>query len=138
MILTSLKGKNEESRGPLAHIPPTFGKILFERQIGKFQLAFDYRYAFAKNVNNYDLAGVDNLEESPIENITISENGEEIINYAGHPRWSTINLNCNYIINNYTSIQLSLNNLFDRHYKVFASGISAPGRSFVITLRVTN
>ena len=132
------KGKNEESRGPLAHIPPTFGKILFERQVGKFQLAFDFRYAFAKDVNNYDLAGVDNLEESPIENITISENGEEIINYAGHPRWSTINLNCNYIINNYTSIQLSLNNLFDRHYKVFASGISAPGRSFVITLRVTN
>ena len=38
-----------------------------------------------KSINNYDLAGVDNLEESPIENITISENGEEIINYAGHP-----------------------------------------------------
>ena len=88
-------------------------------------------------MNEYDLAGVDNLEESPIDNITISENGEiENISYTGHPNWETINLNCNYIINDYTSIQLSLNNLLDKHYKVFASGISAPGRSFVITLRV--
>lgn len=131
------KSKNEKGRGPLAHIPPTFGKILIERQLGKFQLAFDIRYAFAKNMNEYDLAGVDNLEESPIDNITISENGEiENISYTGHPNWETINLNCNYIINDYTSIQLSLNNLLDKHYKVFASGISAPGRSFVITLRV--
>ena len=128
--------KNEEGQSPLAHIPPTFGKILIEREIGKFQFSFDIRYALKKNANEYDDAGVDNLEESPISEILYSETGEETIIYAGAPKWETINLNCNYTINNKISLQLSLNNLLDKHYKVFASGISAPGRSFVITLRI--
>jgi len=132
------KSRNEQGRGPLAHIPPTFGKVFIEREIGKFQFSFDIRYALKKGVDEYDDAGVDNIEESPISNILYSENGEESIIYAGSPKWETINLNCNYAINNKTSIQLSLNNLLDKHYKVFASGISAPGRSFVITLRIKN
>ena len=44
-------------------LPPTFGKILFERQVGKCQLAFDFRYAFTKDVNNYDLAELTNVKK---------------------------------------------------------------------------
>lgn len=132
------KSKNEEGRGPLAHIPPTFGKLLIEREVGKFQFSCDIRYALKKSIDEYDHAGVDNAEESPISSIVYSETNEETITYAGVPKWETINLNCNYTINKKTSIQLSLNNLLDKHYKVFASGISAPGRSFVITLRIKN
>ena len=130
--------ENKEGQGPLAHIPPTFGKVLIEREIGKFQFSLDIRYALKKNADEYDDAGVDNLEESPVSEILYSETGEETIIYAGAPKWETINLNCNYTINNKISLQLSLNNLLDKHYKVFASGISAPGRSFVITLRIKN
>jgi len=128
-------GEMDDDLGPLAHIPPVFGKLLIQRNIGKLQVALDLNYALAKSADDYDFAGVDNLDETPA-NITYNEFGDQITFYAGNPQWEVINLNCNYTINEKTSIQLSLNNLLDKHYKVFASGISAVGRSFVITLRV--
>jgi len=128
-------GINKNGLGPLAHIPPTFGKILLERKIKNLQISLDINYALEKNIDDYDLAGVDNLDETPY-NAAYNEFGDLVTIYEGNPQWEVINLNCNYRINEKTSIQLSLNNILDKHYKVFASGISAPGRSFVVTLRV--
>jgi hemoglobin/transferrin/lactoferrin receptor protein len=37
--------------------------------------------------------------------------------------------------NKYATIQFAVENLTDKFYRVFASGLSAPGRNLVITLR---
>jgi hemoglobin/transferrin/lactoferrin receptor protein len=34
-------------------------------------------------------------------------------------------------------VQAALENIFDTHYRVFASGISSPGRSIRLTLRAS-
>jgi len=33
--------------------------------------------------------------------------------------------------------QFSVENIFDAHYRQFASGVSAPGRNFLIGIRTT-
>ena len=64
--------------------------------------------------------GVDNLNEATID---------------GNPSWSTVNCIYNYNLNTSTSITLGVKNIFDRHYKTFASGISASGRNLVLSIR---
>ena len=51
------------------------------------------------------------------------------------PAWQTINLRASYQVNRHMQIQAALENVLDRNYRVFASGISAPGRNLVLTLR---
>ena len=49
----------------------------------------------------------------------------------GSPSWYTINLRVSLSLNKTVTLQLGLNNLLDQHYKMFASGISAPGRNLM-------
>jgi hemoglobin/transferrin/lactoferrin receptor protein len=52
------------------------------------------------------------------------------------PAWFTLNMRASYAITEKILFQLAAENLLDRNYRVFASGFSAPGRNFVITLRL--
>jgi hemoglobin/transferrin/lactoferrin receptor protein len=63
------------------------------------------------------------------------DNEDEAIQGTGYPAWYTINLRSHYRINERFLIQLAIENLFDRFYKTFASGIGAPGRNVILTLR---
>ena len=51
------------------------------------------------------------------------------------PAWLTVNLRTKYDINKYAALQFAVENITDKFYRVFASGLSAPGRNFVVTLR---
>ena len=57
-------------------------------------------------------------------------NGEDNEQYAtpeGMPSWWTLNLRAQYQVNQYLLIQAACENILDANYRVFASGISAPG-----------
>jgi hemoglobin/transferrin/lactoferrin receptor protein len=70
-------------------------------------------------------------------------NGEDNLNYAttnGLPSWYTLNAKLQY--NKVTrealvSLQVGLENIMDIHYRLFASGISAPGRNAYVALRLS-
>jgi hemoglobin/transferrin/lactoferrin receptor protein len=47
----------------------------------------------------------------------------------------TVNLRFQVEVSKQIQMQGSLENLTDRNYRVFASGLSAPGRSWMITVR---
>lgn len=67
-----------------------------------------------------------------------SPSGEDNLTYAtasGMPSWYTLNLRAGYKFNSNMGIQLALENIMDQNYRQFASGISAPGRNFVVTFR---
>jgi len=78
----------------------------------------------AKNPEDYSLGGEDGLEETPI----LFNDGTTIA-YAGSPKWTTFSLYNTYQFPNGVGINIALENIFDTHYRSFASGISAPGRS---------
>jgi len=54
--------------------------------------------------------------------------------YAGSPAWNELSYLLQYRWNENTVMRAALENIFDVHYREFASGISAPGRNFKIGL----
>ena len=129
------KGINKSGDLPVPHIPPIFGKISMRKNGEKLSCFLDFQYSFKKRVEDFDFAGVDNLDETPYE--IINANSEsEIINYYGIPAWSTLNFSLSYNFSKSINLQFSVNNILDEHYKSFGSGISAAGRNFITTFRV--
>lgn len=105
---------------PLDHIAPAFGRTSFIWKAKKMRTELFALYNAAKKLEDYNLAGEDNL------------------NYAttnGMPAWYTLNLRYSYQINKYFLAQLNLDNITDRAYRVFASGINGGGRSIGVTMR---
>jgi hemoglobin/transferrin/lactoferrin receptor protein len=109
----------DSNNSPLAHIPPTFGKTSLEYSNKKWSLEAYALYCGAKNIDDYGPGSTDNIQEA-LE--------------TGTPSWWTLNLESHILINEHLHAQLGVSNIFDLHYKSFASGISAPGRGAYITL----
>jgi hemoglobin/transferrin/lactoferrin receptor protein len=66
--------------------------------------------------------------------------GEDNAQYAtpdGNPSWVTFNFKSTVKLHQKLSLQLGIENILDRNYRYFASGFSAPGRSFILALRST-
>ena len=118
-IYNFLRGEKNTNE-PLAHIPPENFVLSLEYRLEKHQLELFMKYNGWKNTDDYDLSGVDNLDEATSD---------------GNPSWSTVNCIYNYNLNKSTSIMLGVKNIFDQHYKTFASGISASGRNVVLSIR---
>lgn len=125
--LTYTKGKSYDKKLPLSSIPPLFGNLEVSYNFNKLETSLNYRFNAAKKLSDYNLEeGIDNIEQTPFV--------EETGNYYGTPKWSTLNLNTNYQFSDKVSVSFRIDNIFDIHYKEFASSISAPGRNFVGSL----
>jgi hemoglobin/transferrin/lactoferrin receptor protein len=105
---------------PLDHIPPVFGKTSLMYQQKRFSGEVYALYNGWKHLANYSPSGEDNLVYATAQ---------------GMPSWYTLNVRAGYKFNANMGIQLALENIMDQNYRTFASGISSPGRNFVITLR---
>jgi hemoglobin/transferrin/lactoferrin receptor protein len=53
------------------------------------------------------------------------------------PSWYTLNLKASYQVVKFLNVEVGIENILDEHYRKFASGISSPGRNFIIALRGT-
>lgn len=107
---------------PLDHIPPLYGKGGLRLTVRQFRAEANVLFNGWKRLSEYNLTGEDNIVYATPQ---------------GMPAWQTINLRASYQANRYVQVQASLENILDRNYRVFASGISAPGRNLVLTLRGT-
>ena len=105
------------------HVAPIFGKTSVVATFGKFTGEVFALYNGAKDSANYNLRGEDNQLYS----------ADKVNGYT--PSWITANIRAAYDINKYVALQFAIENIADKYYRVFASGLSAPGRNFVITLR---
>jgi hemoglobin/transferrin/lactoferrin receptor protein len=112
--------KTDTADYPLDHIPPVFGQTSFNLSVKKFRGEFFVRYNGWKRLKDFNQAGEDNLgQATPV----------------GMPAWCTLNLRMSYQVNRIFQVQGALENISDQNYRVFASGISAPGRNLVISMR---
>ena len=120
--LTYTKGKTYDTKQPLSSIPPLFGNIAFGLEKNRFQATINWKFNAKKKLSHYNLIeGIDNIEQTAFSNTTN--------NFVGSLAWNSLNINANYKINNSLTVFLNLDNIFDVHYKEFASSISAPGRN---------
>ena len=115
--------KEDPKNYPLDHVAPLFGKTSVIAKFGKFTGEIFALYNGAKDSADYNLRGEDNQIYS----------ADVVHGYT--PSWITANFRTAYDINKYATIQFAVENIFDKFYRVFASGLSAPGRNFVLTLR---
>ena len=123
------KGVGEQSKiGPIPHIPPNFGKIELLRNLAPWTFRGLCIYAGSKSEDEFDQAGIDNLNETPYVGL------EESL-WAGSPGWWVLNFSTEYAVNDHLRLQFGVENLLDAHYKSFGSGISSPGRNFVFSVR---
>ncbi len=125
-------GETRKDKIPVASILPWQGTQSFSLKKDRLQGQLSFVFAGKKHPEDYSSGGEDGLEETPI--IGRSDTTGEI-EYAGTPPWHRFDLRLNYNINATTKVGADLHNLFDVHYKEFASGISAPGRSLRLRLQ---
>lgn len=112
--------KTDTTDYPLDHVAPVFGKTSFILNLNKFKAEFFVMYNGWKRLKNYNMMGEDNLPNATA---------------LGSPSWYTLNLRTSYAFTKNIQLQMALENILDQNYRVFASGISAPGRNFIVTLR---
>lgn len=120
---TSTVGKINNTNGttsPLDHIPPFYGKFGVFYNKSKLRIDLYSLFNGAKKLVDYSTSGEDNLQYATAD---------------GMPSWYTINARIGYQFIKNLSLQVACENIMDQNYRVFASGISAPGRNFVFTAR---
>lgn len=106
---------------PMDHIPPVFGRTGIDYSKNKIRVSFWTQFNGWKRLNDYNKLGEDNLQYATA---------------LGTPAWMTLNIRGSYRLSNYLTLQAAVENILDTNYRVFASGISAPGRNLSITARV--
>jgi len=114
-------GRDKTFDEPLAHIPPVFGRTAINYNQNKFSAELSLDYNGWKHKKDFSPLGEDNESEGTPE---------------GFPAWYCLNLKTIYSFNNSIQAQFALENIFDSLYKSFASGVAAPGRNFIFSLRL--
>ena len=129
--MTYTKGDNNDTYGPLPSISPLFGSVALSYSKRGVNLKAVYKFSEAKNPGEYSFGGEDGLDETPF-----IINSEGLLSYLGTPKWSDLSIFGSKNISSSVTLRLGLTNVFDSHYRTFASGISAPGRSFQLGLNL--
>lgn len=121
--VTYTHGRYTDGKGvrmPMDHIPPVFGKAGIQYGWRLLETEGYVLFNGWKRAKNYNPNGEDNL-------VYATE--------KGMPSWATINLSARYPVMPWLKVQAGLENLLDVHYRVFASGISNPGRNLVLKVQ---
>ncbi|MEL7423823.1 MAG: TonB-dependent receptor [Bacteroidota bacterium] len=126
---------------PLDHIPPLYGQVSTAYRTNRWEVGLKWQFQARKQLKDYAVSGItlqgfnlvldregtsDNLDLTPID----PQSGA----FTGSYGWSVWTINSAYRIGNALRLRVRVENLFDLHYRPFASGISAPGRNFVFGL----
>ena len=98
----------------------------------QWKLQAQWEFNSAKQPEKYSRGGEDGLEETPF----LGDFGNDLLNFAGSPAWQIINLTGSHQLSEKTLLNFGLHNIFDIHYRPFASGISAPGRNLSLGFKM--
>lgn len=127
--MTYTKGKAYDTDLPLSSIPPVFGLLAIGFEKDRLQANLNWKFNSKKRIEDYNLVeGIDNEEQTPYNSLTNT--------YFGNPSWNTFNFNTNYKVTSRVTIYVNVDNIFDTHYKEFASSISASGRNLSLSFLI--
>jgi hemoglobin/transferrin/lactoferrin receptor protein len=113
-------GEDLDNHVPLRHVAPAFGKtsIFFKTEKLRAELYSQYNAWM-----HYD-------------DLAPEEQGKSYLYTSdGTPAWYTLNLRGSYELNDIIQVSAAVENIIDYHYRPYSSGISAPGRNFILAVR---
>lgn len=122
------KGEEELENGtisPSRHAAPTFGLTRFAYSNAKMRLEIYSLYNAKVSAENLAFE-----EKGKPEIYAKDANGDNFT-----PAWYTLNLRGMYKINNNFSVNAGVENITNRRYRPYSSGITAAGINFTIALR---
>jgi hemoglobin/transferrin/lactoferrin receptor protein len=110
---------------PKSHLAPAFGSthFIYQRKKFEFDIYTDYNAGY-----EYEDLPLSERNDDAI--YAKDENGLPFV-----PAWYTLNFKTALYANSNISINIGIENITDRLYRTYSSGISAPGRNFIISLR---
>ena len=110
------------SQRPLDHIAPYFGKVGLTYTYNKLNLEGYMLYNGKKDIKDYSTSGEDNAQYAPAN---------------GMPAWETYNFKAGFQVLKGGTLFAGVENILDTQYRVFASGINAPGKNFYGGIKYT-
>ncbi len=113
--------QSKVSTKPLDHIPPAFGKMSIGYDNQKLYAELNMLFNGWKKLDQYNADGEDNAQYATAK---------------GTPAWQTLNLKTGLQVHQRLGIHAGIENIFDLNYRYFASGFSAPGRNWILSLRL--
>jgi len=124
------KGKEELDNGDTAalrHAAPFFGDSKLVLKTRKWIL--DFNIIYNGEIKSKDL--------SPLENekaylYALDSNGKPFA-----PDWYTLNIKAIYTVNSNWSVSGGIENLTDKLYRPYSSGIASPARNFIIAVKTS-
>ncbi len=119
------KGTDNDGWG-LRHVPPLFGSFSLVYDNSRLKMDFSVRYNGERSYKD--------LAQCEREKTHIYAKDKQGNPYA--PAWYTLNFNASYEITTFFTITAGLENILDQRYRPYSSGIAAPGRNFIISLRL--
>lgn len=123
------KGEEELDDGttsPSRHAPPWFGISRLSYATGKIAMQFYVVYSGEKSYED-----LPEEEKSKTEIYAVDENGN-----PWSPGWYTINFKALYQITDQFALSAAMENVTDQRYRPYSSGIVAPGRNFILSMKV--
>ncbi len=119
--------KGEDQDGiPLRHVSPLYGSTHFVYENKKFKADL---YASYNGELSYSEMAPSEQDKPEIYALDINDNP-----YS--PSWYTINIKTSYQLGTFGILNTGIENILNHRYRPYSSGIVAPGRNFIISLRV--
>jgi outer membrane receptor protein involved in Fe transport len=122
--LTLMDGEDSDGFA-IRHVPPTFhiSHLIFTRENFKADFYIEYN----GEISAENLAPSEQDKEYMYK---IDANGD-----AYSPSWYTINFKVAYQLNEHVQMNVGLENIMDIRYRPYSSGLVAPGRNLIFSLR---
>lgn len=118
---------DDGSTSPLRHAAPFFGTASLTYSADKLKM--DLYAAYSAKVSYEDLPPE---EQGKDYMYALDDNGNP---YS--PSWYTLNFKAMYQITDIFSVSGGIENLTDVRYRPYSSGITAPGRNFILSLKAS-
>jgi hemoglobin/transferrin/lactoferrin receptor protein len=116
---------DDGSVSPSRHAAPWFGVTRLTYNLQKLYLQVYATYSGARK-----FADLPEEEKGKPEIYAVDANGD-----PWSPGWYSLNFKAMYKFGEYFSVSAGIENLTDQRYRPYSSGIAAPGRNFILSLR---
>jgi hemoglobin/transferrin/lactoferrin receptor protein len=113
---------------PLRHAAPAFGSIHFTYQHKKVK--FDFYTVYNTRMDYEELALTERVNTSYARDYSKDPKGQ-----AYSDSWYTLNFKAAFFLNQHVVVMAGIENITDRLYRPYGSGISAPGRNIIASLK---
>jgi hemoglobin/transferrin/lactoferrin receptor protein len=118
---TYTDGKDQIEEVSLRHAPPAYGMTSIYYKKGGLLAELNVTYSGDKN----------------FEDLAPSEQNKLYLYTAdGALAWYTLNLRLKYQFSSRLTANFGIENILDKHYRTYSSGISSPGRNYIFAFRI--